>query len=88
MRSLAITLAIAGVAFVTGSFGSTASAAYAWSTCANENQWCDARGTFTVRYGRHGRYTYRTLSTHRGFMCNNATFGDPLVGVVKHCQIR
>lgn len=56
-----------------------------WRNCARENEFCDFRGRKRVRYGARDRFyegTYRD-----GVDCDNATFGDPLVGVVKFCQI-
>lgn len=57
----------------------------AWRTCADENGFCGFRGGKRVRYGAHGRYAegfYRG-----GVGCNNGTFGDPVPGVPKHCQV-
>jgi glucose/arabinose dehydrogenase len=58
--------------------------AQTWTHCANENNTCTFSGAKVVRYGagtswRQGTY----LNSVR---CNNATFGDPLVGTYKSCQ--
>lgn len=73
-----------------------------WTLCANESPCsaasapsvtpeaagleCRFTGTKTVRYGANGRYTYRT--TTGPVACNNCVFGDPVFGVVKHCDYR
>ncbi|QFU15063.1 hypothetical protein [Microvirga thermotolerans] len=57
----------------------------AWRTCAGENGFCGFRGVRRVRYGAHGRYAE---GVYRGGVgCNNGTFGDPVPGVRKHCQV-
>jgi hypothetical protein len=56
----------------------------AWTLCANENQFCSFSGTNLVRYGAGSTFNYQTASN--GISCNNATFGDPLFGTVKHCD--
>jgi len=60
--------------------GSTAT----WTFCANENQTCTFSGTKLVRYGANGTYVQQTATN--SVSCNNATFGDPVFGVVKHCD--
>jgi Glycosyl hydrolase family 26 len=57
-----------------------------WIFCANEHEVCAFSGTKEVRYGANGTYYLRRATD--GIMCNNATFGDPLRGVFKHCDIR
>ncbi len=56
-----------------------------WTKCADENGTCTFSGTHQVRYGANGTYNYQTATD--SIACNNATFGDPLVGVVKHCDV-
>lgn len=56
-------------------------AGYTW--CANENGTCTFSGTASVAYGANGAFNYRTATN--SIACDNATFGDPLVGVVKAC---
>lgn len=51
--------------------------------CARENGRCDFRGAATIYYGAKNRWVTRSASD--GIDCNNATFGDPIVGVVKDC---
>lgn len=61
-----------------------------WANCATggvENIYCTLpanAGNVPVRYGANG--SYNTLLTSGGIACDNATFGDPLVGTVKSCQ--
>lgn len=56
-----------------------------WTACANENGACAFTGVHQVRYGAQG--TYATLLGNSGIACNNDTFGDPLAGVVKACEV-
>jgi hypothetical protein len=56
-----------------------------WTTCAAENGACALSGLRTVRYGANGVYVYKTMMGNAA--CNNATFGDPIPGVVKSCAI-
>src|SRR5499425_984377 len=58
--------------------------ASSWTFCANENQFCSFTGTKLVRYGAGTSFTFQTATN--GIACNNATFGDPIVGTVKHCD--
>ncbi|MCB8819104.1 hypothetical protein [Microvirga rosea] len=59
--------------------------AAAWRTCADEDGFCGFRGSKRVRYGAHGRYAEGVYRS--GVGCNNGTFGDPVPGVRKHCQV-
>jgi hypothetical protein len=53
--------------------------------CAWENEFCNFRGDRRVRYGAEGRFVE---GIHRnGVNCDNQTFGDPIPGVRKFCQI-
>lgn len=56
-----------------------------WTFCANENAQCSFIGPKTVRYGAGTSYYTKTLTGP--VACKNSTFGDPIVGVVKHCDI-
>lgn len=66
-----------------------------YTKCADEGGTCSFSGTNTVRYGQRYYdwwYGWREAWTYRdnvtgSIACNNATFGDPLVGVGKECQI-
>ncbi|MBM7567262.1 fibronectin type III domain-containing protein [Paenibacillus sacheonensis] len=60
-------------------------AAGTWTFCATEGGACSFTGTKTVRYGANG--TYATGTFTGGVSCTNAVFGDPVVGVEKHCDI-
>lgn len=56
-----------------------------WTQCAGENGSCSFSGTRQVRYGANGVYVYKTVAGP--ISCNNSTFGDPIVGVVKMCSV-
>ena len=56
-----------------------------WVHCAVEHGYCATPFPTIVRYGANGVYA-RRQSSGGGIPCDNAVFGDPLVGVVKHCQ--
>jgi Glycosyl hydrolase family 26 len=58
-----------------------------WIFCVNEHEFCSFIGTREVRYGANGTFTEPRRFTD-GVQCNNVTFGDPLPGVVKHCDTR
>jgi len=63
-----------------GGDGGTAPAGYTW--CANENDSYTFGQAMDVAYGANGAYVYKTgVSGTIAF--NNATFGDPIPGVVK-----
>ena len=57
-----------------------------WIYCVEENQTCRFDGVALVRYGANGTYTELTRTSP--VSCDNATFGDPLYGVAKHCDIK
>ena len=57
-----------------------------WVFCADENGSCSFQGTKEVRYGANGVYALRRMVD--GVGCNNTVFGDPAVGVGKHCDMR
>lgn len=73
-----------------GSLGSATQAdttpPFGYVFCAPEYGFCSFSGTRTVAYGANGVYSYRTATD--GIDCNNANFGDPLVGVDKSCYVR
>ena len=57
-----------------------------WVRIADENQAFGVQGTQTVRYGSGSSWIEKTVDG--GGECSNAWFGsDPLVGVVKQCQV-
>jgi len=56
----------------------------AWTPCASETQQCNFSGTKQVRFGANGVYNYGTFTG--GVVCSNAVFGDPIYGVIKHCD--
>ena len=56
-----------------------------WTRCANEGGRCNFSGVRTVRYGADGRYETREI--RNGTECNNETFGDPVPGLTKYCEI-
>lgn len=45
-------------------------------------------GTYEVQYGANGVYVTQTFTGPAVISCNNSTFGDPLVGIVKSCSYR
>lgn len=56
-----------------------------WTHCAAENERCNVSGDAVVRYGAKGVYAMRNVTN--GVGCNNATFGDPIPGVLKSCDV-
>jgi len=56
-----------------------------WVRCAEEHGYCATPFPTIVRYGARGVYA-RLHTRGGGIPCNNEVFGDPLVGVVKHCE--
>jgi hypothetical protein len=56
-----------------------------WVPCAGENGYCATPFPTIVRYGAHGSYA-RRRSWRGGIPCNNGVFGDPIFGVLKHCD--
>jgi hypothetical protein len=58
----------------------------AWTLCAVEDAICTFTGTKRVRYGAETTFVEQTASG--SIACTNAVFGDPLVGVDKHCDIQ
>jgi hypothetical protein len=63
----------------------TSSVVVTWSECAREGGTCTFSGTREVRYGTTEKYT-STQATN-GVVCNNITFGDPAVGLLKTCWV-
>jgi hypothetical protein len=64
----------------------SSTAAQAWVFCAHEHGFCSAPYGSVIHYGRDGAFTERR-SPPGGLPCNNAIFGDPLVGIHKLCFI-
>ncbi len=58
-----------------------------WTFCTWENGHCSFSGSMEVSYGANGTFTSPRTFTG-GVDCNNSVFGDPLVGVVKWCEMR
>jgi len=57
-----------------------------WSQIASEGQTFSVSGTQVVRYGSGSAWV--TLAVTNGGACTNEFFGsDPLVGIVKHCDV-
>jgi hypothetical protein len=89
-----IFLLLATFALLIGSsFSSSPASAQAvtWTRCATENNPClFAAGTRTVRYGANGTYSTKTFTTTNanGITCNNGTFGDPIPGTTKYCDLQ
>ncbi len=57
-----------------------------WIKCAHEGGFCAFTGTKQVRYGSILTIN-GDLNSPAGTPCDNATFGDPVVGIVKHCDV-
>jgi len=55
----------------------------AWTSCAAENGVCTFEGVLQVRYGAGSSWVTRPMGSP--VTCSNATFGDPIMGVVKSC---
>ncbi len=70
----------------TNTFTPVPTAVPEWTFCANENATCSFTGKKEVRYGENGFYFYAIFTNTTA--CSNAVFGDPLVGIVKHCYYR
>ena len=60
--------------------------AVTWTPCAVEGGICTFAGTKQVEYGAKGIIVSKTATG--SIACNNATFGDPISGVVKACCYR
>jgi hypothetical protein len=57
-----------------------------WTRIAGEGQAFDVGGAQTVRYGSGSAWVTRTVVDHGE--CSNSFFGsDPIVGVVKQCEV-
>ncbi len=57
-----------------------------WVFCAPEGETCHVRGSAEVRFGADRQYT-----TRRAFgsvRCDVESFGDPIYGQTKHCEVR
>jgi hypothetical protein len=78
---------VAAAVFALGCFwlGSTPAANAEWVRCAREHGYCATPFPTMVRYGAHAVYA-RRHTRGGGIPCDNAVFGDPLVGIVKHCD--
>ncbi|MBD8547941.1 hypothetical protein [Sphingomonas sp. CFBP 8760] len=63
----------------------TLSPAPEWTTCAAEDAICDAPANGLIRYGAGKKFVYRIAPGP--VPCNNATFGDPILGTAKTCAV-
>ncbi len=45
-------------------------------------------GNYQIQYGANGQYYYQYFTGPTTVNCNNATFGDPIVGTAKTCSLR
>ena len=60
-----------------------------WTSGSGENSSFNLpSGYYEVQYGASGSYYYRYFTGPTTINCNNATFGDPIVGTVKSCSYR
>lgn len=59
-----------------------------WTFVANENETFNIpAGTYQVQYGADDFYNAQTFTGPTTVSCDNATFGDPIYGMVKACYI-
>jgi len=63
----------------------TATPVPTWTFCAIEDDFCNFSGTAPVRYGANGIWVTGTYTN--GIACTNGVFGDPVLNVVKSCQV-
>jgi type IV pilus assembly protein PilY1 len=56
--------------------------------CAGEDGFCTFNGSKEVWYGAGTRWAVAPVTNTAGVNCNNATFGDPIVGTPKRCYVR
>jgi hypothetical protein len=57
-----------------------------WVFCAAEGETCHLRGSGEVRFGADRQYaTRRAFGSVR---CDVDSFGDPIYGQTKHCEVR
>lgn len=82
-----------GVAVPAPAFGPVANSTSALPTtgmtnCAAENGTCSFSGSKEVWYGAGTTWKVAPVTSTTGVACNNATFGDPIVGTAKRCYYR
>lgn len=70
----------------TTGFACQQSAPASYVRCAGEGQECQVPYFTRVRYGDGNTWTPLRYVGKEGVSCDNATFSDPLVGVLKQCQ--
>jgi len=56
-----------------------------WTQCAWEGETCKVSGTQQVRYGANGAYFYKAVTG--SIPCTNTTWGDPVSGARKSCDV-
>ncbi|MFO7658626.1 MAG: Ig-like domain-containing protein [Bacteroidales bacterium] len=59
-----------------------------YTFAANEKQTFTYTGTVDIAYGANGKYNYLYNQSSGSCACTNATFGDPISGVVKKCYTK
>jgi hypothetical protein len=57
-----------------------------WVFCAAEGETCHLRGSAEVRFGADRNYTVRRANG--SIRCDVESFGDPIYGQTKHCEVR
>lgn len=57
-----------------------------WVFCAAEGEVCHLRGSAEVRFGADQKYTVRRAFNR--IECDVESFGDPVYGRTKHCEVR
>jgi len=57
-----------------------------WVFCAAEGETCNLRGNAEVRFGTDRQYN--TRRAYRSIRCDVDSFGDPIYGQTKHCEVQ
>lgn len=73
---------------VVSNYTGTLPSDFSTTPCAAENATCNVSGTVDVAYGIIGQTEWRFMTVNSNVACSNATFGDPLQGIVKACYTR
>ena len=66
--------------------GNSGSSNPGWVFCAAEGETCHVRGSAEVRFGADRQYT--TRRAYSSVHCGVESFGDPIYGQTKHCEVR
>jgi hypothetical protein len=69
-----------------GGSGGSSGSSTGWVFCAPEGETCYVRGNAEVRFGADRQYTVRRA--YGSVRCDVDSFGDPIYGQTKHCEVR